>query len=1150
MAMAFLWCLRATCLPTLHGLAEASVGPESAHTNSNLTNVQQDVEPFTTLAVLAVIGAAQGLIAYQVELHAAHGLRAGENVTPTEFCAALIGGAVKGVYYAIAFKELGVQLPLSLLAVSIRSGLDAILVPNLSPIFEPLCSNVASTIFNSPQLLFDIRALYLQFLPKLSELETAIQSVEGRLRQEIERNLPPGTIRGNVSVVGVEIAGQEFLHKTKFSPGEVAILAIAALLEHSEDILAQVDILTSAGPFRVINQTLLANSLIPGPNLILIPLVVPMEGPASLNGGVTGIVTLRSLNSGETRQLGLRSGLQINGFGGVGAAPFIVSSLELQQLPPYTVGQTLTGKFRIANVGNLSISLNVLTIGGRLGGVCPIEGCPDFLPKQSLILTPGTNFEYAGNITLLRPGSYHFFVAYQTLDGQWNTGIPTAVGVANTLDIDVAALNQPPTISSLTANPNSVAPAGTSTISVSASDSEGDLLAYAWSAICGTLSITSGPGPVTWTAPGSPTTCTVTVSVTDNKPGHSPVTQSVNIAVQATSPASPLAPPALQTPLNGATNVSTTPTFTWSAVSGANSGYRILVATSSGALPSDPTASVCGGCIINTTTPAGVTSFTPASPLNASTTYFWEVHGRSTSTVGAWSIVFNFTTAAASPSPPAAPSSLAATAVSSSQISLSWNDNSANETGFKIERKTGTGGAFTQIATTGAGVTTAADVGLAASTQHCYRVRASNGGGDSAYSNESCATTQATSSPTTPPQVTLGPTTLNFGNVQIGSCVTGPFAVQHIVGTGPASGTVSASPNPPFSIVSGTTFSVSGSDGPLVTVRFCPTSAQFFSGSAVVSSPGTTFTNTNTVTLTGTGTNPSPSPTTGAIRVLATLNGVGSWDGLVNYTITGPISISGNSVQALYTNIPAGTYAVTYSSGGPAGGPPSSITPSATQTLGAGQEITFIMNFITPIAAPLNLTATAVSSSQINARWQDNTPYETEFRVERKVGAGGSWIQIGQRPAVPDAGAIVEFSDTALSPNTTYFYRVRACNNNTEVCSGYSSEASATTPTIDSDPSSPSNLVATVVSSSQIDLGWQDNSTYETEFRIERKVGAGGIWTQIGHSASFDNGVGSFLGFRDFTVSPNTTYFYRVRACNNNTEFCSGYSSEVSATTM
>jgi hypothetical protein len=92
-------------------------------------------------------------------------------------------------------------------------------------------------------------------------------------------------------------------------------------------------------------------------------------------------------------------------------------------------------------------------------------------------------------------------------------------------------------------------------------------------------------------------------------------------------------------------------------------------------------------------------------------------------------------------SPPAAPSSLTTAAISSSQINLGWQDNSNNESLFKIERKTGTGGTFSQIATVGADVTSYPNTGLAQNTQYCYRVKASNGGGDSAYSNESCATT-------------------------------------------------------------------------------------------------------------------------------------------------------------------------------------------------------------------------------------------------------------------------------------------------------------------------------------------------------------------------------------------------------------------------
>lgn len=99
---------------------------------------------------------------------------------------------------------------------------------------------------------------------------------------------------------------------------------------------------------------------------------------------------------------------------------------------------------------------------------------------------------------------------------------------------------------------------------------------------------------------------------------------------------------------------------------------------------------------------------------------------------------------AASITPPAAPSGLTATAVSASQINLSWVDNSTNETAFLIERCQGSGcSAFTQIASVGADVTTYSDSGLTAGTSYSYRVRASNSAGASAYSNTASATTNS-----------------------------------------------------------------------------------------------------------------------------------------------------------------------------------------------------------------------------------------------------------------------------------------------------------------------------------------------------------------------------------------------------------------------
>jgi hypothetical protein len=90
--------------------------------------------------------------------------------------------------------------------------------------------------------------------------------------------------------------------------------------------------------------------------------------------------------------------------------------------------------------------------------------------------------------------------------------------------------------------------------------------------------------------------------------------------------------------------------------------------------------------------------------------------------------------------PPNAPSDLIATPISSSKINLTWQDNSDNEAGFKIERKTGSGSYF-QIATVRPGVTSYSNTRLSASTTYYYRVRAYNAAGNSNYSNEASATT-------------------------------------------------------------------------------------------------------------------------------------------------------------------------------------------------------------------------------------------------------------------------------------------------------------------------------------------------------------------------------------------------------------------------
>ena len=92
---------------------------------------------------------------------------------------------------------------------------------------------------------------------------------------------------------------------------------------------------------------------------------------------------------------------------------------------------------------------------------------------------------------------------------------------------------------------------------------------------------------------------------------------------------------------------------------------------------------------------------------------------------------------------PVPPTNLIGTAASPTQINLSWTDNSTNETGFKIQRRTGSE-SYAIVGNANTDILTFSDTGLTPSTTYVYRVYAYNAAGDSpTYSNEVTVTTTA-----------------------------------------------------------------------------------------------------------------------------------------------------------------------------------------------------------------------------------------------------------------------------------------------------------------------------------------------------------------------------------------------------------------------
>ena len=182
---------------------------------------------------------------------------------------------------------------------------------------------------------------------------------------------------------------------------------------------------------------------------------------------------------------------------------------------------------------------------------------------------------------------------------------------------------------------------------------------------------------------------------------------------------------------------------------------------------------------------------------------------------------------------------------------------------------------------------------------------------------------------------------------------------------------------------------------------------------------------------------------------------------------------------------------------------------------------------VPPPTAPSNLTSSVVASSQINLNWSDNSTNEDGFRLERCTGAAASCLDANFVQIAQTIANVTSFNDTGLQAHTKYTYRVRASNSTGK--SAYSNSTEATT--LDVRPAAPSNLTSLVVSSSQINLNWSDNSTNEDGFKLERcNLPAASClnasFVQVAQT------LPNVTSFNDTGLQAQSTHTYRVRAFN------------------
>jgi fibronectin type 3 domain-containing protein len=446
---------------------------------------------------------------------------------------------------------------------------------------------------------------------------------------------------------------------------------------------------------------------------------------------------------------------------------------------------------------------------------------------------------------------------------------------------------------------------------------------------------------------------------------------------------------------------------------------------------------------------------------------------------------------------PDAPTGLTATAVASGQVNLAWTDNSSNETGFTIEESLN-GTVFTQVGTAGRNAMSASVTGLLPGVTYTFRVSATNAAGSSAPTNTATATTPSALAPPSP------------------SNLTGTVVSASTIKLNWIDNSTLLPPEDGFRVYDST----DGVHYALLATVARGTTAYTWSGAAAATTYSFQVTAYNAVAESAPSnaavatTPPAGAPTAPTNLVAAAVSGSQidlTWadnsaneDGFKLYRLT-------DDGWTYFATTGAGVTAYTWWGASPG----TSYIFQVTAYNAAGESApsnTATATTPAPPAAPSSLAAAAVSGTQVNLSWVDNSTNEDGFKLYSSTdGVNWSWFAT--------AGAnTTAYTWWGASPGTTYYFRVAATN-----AAGDSDPSNTVSVTTPAPPAAPSNLVATAVSGTQVNLTWTDNSDNEDSFRLYYSTdGVNWVWfAEVGPNVTATTWWGA---------SPGTTYYFRVTA--------------------
>lgn len=181
----------------------------------------------------------------------------------------------------------------------------------------------------------------------------------------------------------------------------------------------------------------------------------------------------------------------------------------------------------------------------------------------------------------------------------------------------------------------------------------------------------------------------------------------------------------------------------------------------------------------------------------------------------------------------------------------------------------------------------------------------------------------------------------------------------------------------------------------------------------------------------------------------------------------------------------------------------------------------------TLLAAPV--LSGIVDGTTIHFEWEDSS-LETGFSLQQRLVGGSVWTDV-----TTTSSNVTQYTVNGLNQNQAYEFRIRAIS--TDYSSSWSQVVSLKTESLK--PSTPSlyNLISTATT---VSIDWSD-STHADCYTIERSLLNSSPWNVVNVIC----GAGS--NYLDDSVSPVTTYYYRVKATNSTKD--SDYSNVQSITT-